>query len=130
MLKRCTLLVIVALCFAATSSAYEPLTPEEAREYVERFPAAAAEDVRALDIIENTEPNVEIPNYNVIVTDDEVIMDPRGPLVVEVGRLGWSITLPEQRAAYEPQTHNRLADIGASALVGFAVGVIVVLVAP
>lgn len=127
MSKRCTLLVIVALCSIATSSAYEPLSEAEAREYVDRFPEAAAEDVRALDAVENEEPAVEIPTYNVIVVSDEVILDPREPLAITVGHLGWEITLPEQRAAYEPETHSRFADILASGAVGIGIGVFLVL---
>ena len=125
MWKRFTSLVIVALCFAATSSAYEPLTEEQAREYVDRFPKAAAEDVIRLDVVEHATPTLDIPRYDVIAADGKVILRPRSPLTIEVGHLAWSVTLPEQRAAYEPNQPSYLA-VG---LASFAVGAIAALTA-
>ncbi|MFP4378690.1 MAG: hypothetical protein ACLFP4_16735 [Spirochaetales bacterium] len=125
MSKRSISLVIVALCCVAIGSAYEPLTEAEAREYVERFPAEAAEDVQALDRVEHEEPELELPTYNVIVIDDEILLIPRSPLTVTVGHLGWEITLPEQRAAYEPESLSYIA-VGVAS---FAVGALAAMTA-
>jgi hypothetical protein len=127
MSKRFTLLVIVALCSIAISSAYEPLSESEAREYVQRFPDAAAEDVMTLDVIEHEQPTVEIPTYNVIVVRDEVILQPREPLRFEVGHVGWKITLPEQRAAYEPARPHYVA-VGAASFAAGALAALTVVV--
>jgi hypothetical protein len=124
--NRYTILAIVALCFAAPSSAYEPLSDEEAREYVRRFPEAAAEDVQRLDAIENAEPTVDVPSFDVVVTDSQVIIRPRSPLTVEAASVGWSITLPEQRAPYEPVTRRWWPVVVASGTVGALLGALAV----
>ena len=123
-MKRYMLLAIVAVCCAATANAYEPLTTEEAAEYILLFPQEAAADIIALDAIENAAPVIEFATFDVIVTGDEVIIRPRSPMVITVGNLGWRVTVPEQRAPYEPETHSRLADILASGLVGVGIGVL------
>ena len=124
--NRYTILAIVALCFAAPSSAYAPLSDEEAKEYVRRFPDAAAEDVQRLDAIEHVSPTVGIPEYTVIVTDSEVILQPRAPLTIKAASVGWAITLPEQRAPYEPVTRRWFPIVATSGAVGFAIGVLAV----
>jgi hypothetical protein len=124
--NRYTILAIVALCFAAPSSAYEPLSDEEAREYVRRFPDAAAQDVQRLDAIEHAEPTVDVPSFDVVVTDSQVIIRPRSPLTVEAASVGWSITLPEQRAPYEPASRRWWPVVAVSGAVGFALGVLAV----
>lgn len=124
--NRYTILAIVVLCFAAPSSAYEPLSDEEAREYVRRFPDAAAEDVQRLDAIEHVEPTVDVPSFDVVVTDSEVIIRPRSPLTVEAASVGWSIILPEQRAAYEPVTRRWWPAVVTSGAVGALLGALAV----
>lgn len=120
--KRCTLLLIAAVVLVAPISAYSPPSDAELAGWWESLTRdERLAEIRKLDVVEHETPMVDVPTYTVTVTDSEVIVAPRGPLSVTVGHLAWEITLPEQRAPYEPATRRWWPTVLTSAAIGACV---------
>ena len=87
------------------------------------------EQLRKLDRYQHELPDIDFPDFNVVVTDDEIIMSPRAPLTIWLVDLGWTIQGPEHRAAYEPVKpilwRIGLTWFGVGALAGFALSLII-----
>jgi hypothetical protein len=84
---------------SAPPAAPAPLTLEEARAYVARFPEAAALDVVALTAIEAAVPEATLPAGLLVLAGDEVGWAWAGPLELRVaGRLAYAIELPAASA--------------------------------
>lgn len=85
--------------------------------------------LRNLDRYEHELPDVTFPEFDVIVTGDEIIMRPRAPLTIWLVDIGWTIQGPEHRAAYEPEETDVFGIaatwFGLGILAGFAVSLII-----
>ncbi len=64
------------------------------------------EQLRNLDRYENELPSIDFPDYDVIVTDDQIVMRPRAPLTMWLINLGWTVQGPTHYADYEPVKPN------------------------
>lgn len=125
-MKRYTLLLIALAVTATAISAYEPPSDSELTGWWESLTRdERLAELRKLDRVEHETPTVDAPEYLVTVTDSQVILTPQSPLVVEVAHVGWSITLPEQSAAYEPDTRGWWTLVATSSAIGLALGVVV-----
>lgn len=98
----------MGLLAATAISAYdgEPTDDELAGWWESLTSEQRLAELRKLDRVEHEVPDVQAPAYATIVTRDEVILLPAAPLRLAVGHLAWDITLPEQRAAFDPRPNT------------------------
>ena len=131
-LRVCMILLIAMVLLAPiTISAYpdEPTDDELAGWWAGITTEERLEELRKLDRYQHELPDIDFPDFNVVVTDDEIIMSPRAPLTIWLVDLGWTIQGPEHRAAYEPVKPSLwrigLTWFGVGALAGFALSLII-----
>ncbi len=128
------LLIIVMLLGAATplialdtdyrGTDYEPLTPQEAEDWLRSI------DLDELIVftihanyVERAVPEIVGPEWNVFVTNDEVIAVPDRTMTVAIGALSWIINIDEIRAPFDPipQTPGWVYGLAGAAVGGAAV---------
>lgn len=84
-------------------SDYEPLTEIEAQSWINHVDVQEVVDlVIAYDFVEHANPVVMFPTHDVVVTDDEITLTPRGAIVIRIGRFWWGVTPPVETATFDP----------------------------
>ena len=82
---------------------YEALTSVEVMSWLNHASVdEVMELVRLYDFVEHATPVVMFPTHNVVVTDDEITLTPRGAIVIRIGRFWWGVTPPVETATYDP----------------------------
>jgi len=102
--RSIALLIVMASLTQAPIWSYEgePTDAELAGWWNVLSRSERLEQLRLLDRVEHEMPVASFPEYDVFVTETEIIMRPRSAAVISVGHLEWEFTLPEQRTIYEP----------------------------
>jgi len=81
-----------------TISAYEPLSEEEAAAW---WSTISREErlqfIIDYDYVEHATPEMDPPAYTAVLTDDDVILIPDGPLSLTIGHLSYSVAIEEVR---------------------------------
>lgn len=82
---------------------YAPMTEVEVMSWLNR---ASVEQVMQVvmewDFVKNATPTIIFPTHDVVVTDDEITLTPRGAIVIRIGRFWWGVTPPVETATYDP----------------------------
>ena len=105
-----TFLLLVALLVISPLAAdelygtgYEPLSYFEAQSWINHTDVDAVIDLVILyDFVEHATPVVLFPQRSVVVAEDEIIMTPRGAIVVRIGHFWWAVTPPVEVAIFDP----------------------------
>lgn len=128
---RWSVCILLLSVLTVAAAADEPTGPE----LVEWFNALSAEEqgewlLSLYRVDRGDGPTLDLPDYVVAVTEDAVIMAPRRSMVIELDRWSWGVTLPEQRAAFDPPSFNPWPGLWAATAVGFVIGVAATIVVP
>jgi hypothetical protein len=124
LLIAAALLATAALSTISATEEYEPLTPAEAEAWLRSIDLPELVDfVIRYDYVEHSEPVIEAPTYNVVIVGDEITLSPRDPLELTVGHLSYSIDLPPQTAAYDPEGGLSFGNLLAAGAIGIVAGV-------
>jgi hypothetical protein len=91
------------LLITVPTTAYEKLTETEAENWLKSITMdELVEFVILYDYVEHAKPDINLPEYRVIQTDEMLILDPADKMRISIGHLKYDVTLSERTVDWEP----------------------------
>lgn len=131
-MKKIILLVLFIIVLSPIY-AYEPLTYEQADNYLDSVDYATVVDiVIEYDFIEHTVPKVTFPAVNYVLFETDLLIQPMDDLQINHGRFSWNVPLEsatiynftKEKSSVIKDIFIFVGGVAVGALAGYIVGVL------